>query len=209
MKRISAFILLILTVFTLIGCKKNLEILGENEVEIGCSIALSHNYNGKNKVAWKSENEAIATVIDGMVIGIGEGKVVISAEVDGMKATKEIIVLNSKIVITIEGETVIAKGEKVQFFATTSKEIEEKITWKSSDESILIVDENGFVTGVEAGNATISAGVFGNVSTFDVKVVLNEPSIIIEGTNIVNVGGSVDLKVTVISLVQGTLKFTS
>jgi len=209
MKRISVFILLILTVFTLFGCKKNLEILGENEVEIGCSIALSHNYNGKNKVAWKSENEAIATVLDGMVIGIGEGKVVISAEVDGMKATKEITVLNSKIVITIEGETVIAKGEKVQFFATTSKEIEEKIAWKSSDESILIVDENGFVTGIEAGNATISASVFGNVSTFDVKVVLNEPSIIIEGTNIVNVGGSVDLKVTVISLIQGTLKFTS
>ena len=209
MKKIFSIILLICAIFTLISCKISLEIVGENEVEVGCSIALNHNYKGEKEVVWESSDENIATVIDGMVIGISEGKATITIEVEGVKASKEITVLHNKITITIKGRTVIAKGENVQFFATTSKEIEEKIVWKSSDESVLIVDENGIVTGLNPGKAAISASVLGNVSTFDVEVIIDNPSISIEGTNVLNIGNSTKLKVTVVSMLDGVLEYSS
>jgi len=50
-----------------------------------------------------------------------------------------------------------------------------KITWTSSDESVAIVDENGKVTGLKKGNATITASLPGGVThTCKVYVTLSK-----------------------------------
>ena len=57
----------------------------------------------------------------------------------------------------------------------TSINSDKPITYKSSDETIATVDENGLVTGIAAGNATITI-VYGNYSATTAIAVAEEDS---------------------------------
>lgn len=60
--------------------------------------------------------------------------------------------------ITIEGDLMIDKEESTDLKATVSPvTLSQEVSWSSSDETIAIVDENGRVTGVGYGIATIYA----------------------------------------------------
>ena len=115
------------------------------------------------KITWTSSNPEIATVSDvGEVKGIKKGTVTITATTeDGSKsATSEVHVV--KETQQIEGpdkETTAKIGEQVDLTKVLSITASEgnKITWKSSDETVATVDETGKVLGVSAGVATITA----------------------------------------------------
>jgi len=61
--------------------------------------------------------------------------------------------------VTVDpAETVVIKNNTVKLAATvTPWGINDKVTWSSSDETVATVDENGIVTGIEVGTATITA----------------------------------------------------
>jgi len=73
--------------------------------------------------------------------------------------------------ITLNESAEVAVGKTVTLNATLKPAGSVgTVTWTSSDESIATVDENGVVTGVALGTATITANVNGFSATCEVKV---------------------------------------
>ena len=115
-------------------------------------------------VVWASEDDTIAVVDgNGTVTVVGEGTTYITAtSVDGgFVARCEVtghVVLAESISITTD-ITELRYGEtaqlEVQF--TPANTTNQNVTWTSSDENVLKVDENGLVTPVWEGTATITA----------------------------------------------------
>ena len=100
------------------------------------------------------------------------------------KATKEYtITVNSAVAptgISISGEDTVKQFQTTQLTANlTPADANGKVTWTSSNEQILSVDENGLVTGNRQGSATITASVQGAnnktlSATKTIEVVKNE-----------------------------------
>lgn len=119
--------------------------------------------NATNKtITWSSENENIATVsIDGVVTGVGVGKTKITASSGDVKATCDVIIDPIKVTgislsntnISIEVAEIIGLEAIVLPENATNK----AVAWKSQDNSIATVDQNGVVTGIKAGNTIITA----------------------------------------------------
>ncbi len=82
-----------------------------------------------------------------------------------------------------EGQTVSAKA-KVNVTVTTSGRglLISGANWISSDDDVATVDENGVITGVSAGTATITAIVQGDVkASVEITVLSDEPEQVIYG----------------------------
>ena len=128
-------------------------------------------------VTWTSSDPTVATVDEnGKVTAVGAGNTVITAQVGTF--TKECAVkVNVPITsVTInEKDKTIAKGESTTLTSTVNPEdtTEDKtITWSSSNESVAKVDQNGVVTAVGAGDATITAKAGDKTGTVKVTVIV-------------------------------------
>ncbi len=192
MKKIL-LLFLFLNILCLFGsCKKNTyQITGLDSVEVGCSIKLKTNFEENKTIIWESNDENIATVIEGMVIAHQEGIVKITATCEKMVLEKMITVTPNIIDITIIGNNSLYIGQSAKFEYQLSKEVEGKVTWSSSDESILIVNDLGYVTALKEGTALVKAELLGNVSEFTVNVLNFTLSLV--GKNKIEVGESFDL----------------
>ena len=121
--------------------------------------------NATNKtVTWTSSDESIATVDEnGKVTALKEGEVTITATCGDQSATCTITVKAKEIPVTNvtldQTSASIKVGENVTFKATVTPDnaTDKTVTWRSSDESIATVDENGKVTALKAGEVTITA----------------------------------------------------
>ncbi len=116
-------------------------------------------------VIWSSSDETVATVDqNGTVTALKAGKATITAKsANGKEATCVITVVAK--VIEAEGIELnmpaaeVVEGETVELTATiTPAETTDKsVTWSSSDETVVTVDQTGLVTALKAGKATITA----------------------------------------------------
>ena len=122
--------------------------------------------NATNKsVTWSSSDTKIATVSNGLITGVKEGKATITAKTaDGGKtATVKVEVVSEKTTKQQEMklnktslELVIGSSETLTV-TLDSKELDNsKLTWSSSDTKIATVS-NGEVTALEEGTAVIMA----------------------------------------------------
>lgn len=76
--------------------------------------------------------------------------------------------------VEITGPATVEEGKSIQLAkVTTPENATAKATlWKSSDENVLVVDDNGKVTGVNGGTATVTATVGGVTSEdFEITVI--------------------------------------
>ena len=119
------------------------------------------------------------------ITGLAEGTSIVTVAAndgDTPELVKEITV-NVKenritsVDVTAENDDEILRGNTKQL--KTSYEVEEpdrettddtKVTWASSDEEVATVDENGVVTGLKDGKATITATIAGKSDTYEVTV---------------------------------------
>ena len=120
------------------------------------------------------------------VTGLQEGTTIVTDTYSwrGEKETKEYtITVNSAVAptgISISGEDTVKQFQTTQLTANlTPADANGKVTWTSSNEQILSVDENGLVTGNRQGSATITASVQGAnnktlSATKTIEVVKNE-----------------------------------
>lgn len=112
-------------------------------------------------VVWTSSNDAVATVKDGVVTAKSEGTATITATCGSVKAECAVTVLPPVPAseVTLD-KTVLTlyEGDAAKLTATVMPEdtTDKTIVWTSSDDEVATVN-NGTVTGLKAGTATITA----------------------------------------------------
>ncbi|MDE5850669.1 MAG: Ig-like domain-containing protein [Muribaculaceae bacterium] len=114
---------------------------------------------------WTSSDPTVATVENGKITAVAVGTAVITATADGKSDSCTVTVKNSVATVTIDPtEASIEKGKTLQLKATVSPAdaIDTTVTWSSSNSKIVTVDQNGMVTAVEGGSATITAASTAN-----------------------------------------------
>lgn len=146
--------------------------------------------NATNKnVTWKSGNEAVATVKDGVVTAVsaGEATITVTTEDGNFTATCEILVNNA--IVAVTGVTVtptdeeLLIGETVQLTATVEpNEADNKnITWSSGNEAVATV-EDGLVTAISVGEAIVTVTTEdGSFTATCAITVLKDPVVYVAG----------------------------
>lgn len=154
---------------------------------------------------WRSDNEKVATVDNnGVVTAVGKGTANIIVEVSDHEATIPVNVKASvgsvsfdvpNVVLDTKTETQYKLKDHIVFDPEGAEYTE--ITWKSSDDKVATVDDDGNVTAVGNGDATITVTVDGKSATIPVSVTVPLESITIEDDNVtVYKNKEVNVKVT-------------
>ena len=213
MKKLLSVCLLFILTLSIVGCKIEkfeLEISGDNTLEVGCSMKLDTNYEGEEDIIWTSTNNEVATVLNGVVIGISKGEVTITAQVEKYESTFNVAVTNPIVEITIIGVNELTIGDEYLFEYSLSKDVEEEVVWSIDNDEILNISEDGVVTAVGIGKANVIATVYDAISIFEVTVSKVDFNIYITGPNKMNVNEEVQLTVsTVPSDIDEKYQFTS
>lgn len=116
-----------------------------------------------NTVTWSSSDPSVATVDqNGAVTGINNGTCVIIAtsNMESYYYARHPIVVDTLVSdITLNGITDVDARASVQLTATILPKTatNKAIIWSSADESIAVVDGNGLVSAIKAGEVTITA----------------------------------------------------
>lgn len=137
------------------------------EIATGETTALNISYtydketpeDAQPEVSYTSSDESIATVdSDGIVSGMGEGEVTITATAEGLSATQNVIVSIpvTSLAITEDLSLHITDEPTVLPYVVVPSHFSGELTFASSDSSIAAVDRNGQVTPVSAGEATVT-----------------------------------------------------
>ena len=136
-----------------------------------------------SQCTWKSSDEKIAKVSNGVIEGISEGTTEITATYKERSATVsvsvgedvEISIGDNICIVQKDNIKNIEKGKKLQLDiegveSLTNAVKNEDVTWSSSDEKIATVDKSGLVTAIANGNVTIKAEYMSYSSTYDITV---------------------------------------
>ena len=142
--------------------KSSLEL---NEGETATLTATVKPDNASDKtVTWSSSKTSVATVdANGKVTAVAEGNATITAKAGNKSATCSVTV--TKNVVAVESITLdkssleLTEGETATLTATVKPDnaTNKTVTWTSSSSSIATVDQNGKITAVSEGTATITA----------------------------------------------------
>ena len=142
-------------------------------------------------VTWSSADEKIATVKNGVVTAKATGTTKITATVGTHKAECTVTV-NAKLtgIKVTPDKVTVEKGQKANLNVTylpADTTDEKAVTWKSENESVATVDENGVVTAVAVGKTKVIATAKANnkiTAVCEVKVPIHTESIALNKTEI-------------------------
>ena len=119
--------------------------------------------NGVGEITWQSSDEAVATVDEnGTVTAVGKGECEVTASVKGAEAKTKVTVGVAATGITLaqdSGILTVGYGTQLKVYTVPEEAAAaqaEELSYKSSDEAIAVVDENGNVTAKAAGSTTIT-----------------------------------------------------
>ena len=138
--------------------------LVEGDTEELMATVMPENATDKG-IEWKSDNESAATVSqEGLVTAVGEGKATITVKTNdgGFSASCEVTVNKKVIAVTsvVLGNTeltlVEGEEEKLAVAVTPENATDKSVVWESGNESVATVSQEGLVTAVGEGKATIT-----------------------------------------------------
>jgi uncharacterized protein YjdB len=157
--------------------------LDQSDVElvVGDTLTLNVTYTGNKPLTWTSSDELTATVDqNGLIETVGKGVTYITVS-DGNKfATCRIKVSDTlrSITITPPRDKVFVVGKTYQFYANISSAVGTSVplVWKTSNESIATIDQNGLLTAIAKGSCYVEAscGKSNAVCMIKVDVLANE-----------------------------------
>ena len=155
------------------GGSANVTLTMQNEatVEVGTSLVLTPEISGEtqDKIEWSSGDESIATVNDGLVVGVSAGVTKITAKLGTAEAVCTVTVKES-VIVTVDPVTKqMVEGDIAKLVAVV-KGSTEKAVWKSSDDTVVAVDEDGNVRALKEGTATVSASVGEKTAVCEITV---------------------------------------
>jgi len=153
--------------------------------------------NATNKtVNWSSSNNSIATVTyDGTITAIAAGTAtIIATTVDGDKTSTCIVTVNAPVgpVVPVTGitlnknSTTLVPNGKETLIATIqpTNASNKTINWTSSNPSTAIVDNNGTITAIASGTATIIATTVDGGKTAICTVTVNPANVAVTGISL-------------------------
>lgn len=153
-------------------------------------------------IVWTSSKESVATVENGVVLGVAKGTAVITAAYGSFSATCEVQVGLAPTAITLNKQTLeLTEQESELLTASISPAgVLDEVQWTSSDISIATV-EDGLVTAVHEGKAVITATVGDQTAECEVTILHKEIEVesvtLKEHEVTVEQGGTLTLKVTI------------
>lgn len=161
MKRFIVLLLCCLTACVILsGCDDTLKLdQTQLDMTVGDSVELSA---GKAvKVKWESSDDSVATVNGGVVNAKAAGSAVITASLENGEQASCTVNVTDKLISEINLSSTGARievGKRIQLKATykPADASHAVLSWESSDANIATVDENGYVTGISPGVATIT-----------------------------------------------------
>lgn len=149
-------------------------------LEIGDQMYLSAYSSSDHDPVFKSSNSAVASVSrSGKITAKAAGTAVITASIDGSRATCTIKVKKTTVDISARGIHVQLKGAHRLRAAASNYG---KITWYSKNPAIATVSSSGIVTGRRVGTATIVAYTKGAYATC--KVTVDAPIMLLSKTRV-------------------------
>lgn len=121
----------------------------------GQSIRLSADVSSGVEPTWKTNKKSVATINpDGTITAIKNGTATITATVDRVSASCELVVKKPDISLSLD-ELTIKVGE--QGFLSAKVSSGNYPEWSSSNTNVATVDSTGMITGVKKGRAYIYA----------------------------------------------------
>jgi len=168
----------------------------EASIENGSTIQLSATVSTGHNVTWKSSSSSVAEVDEtGLVTAKKCGSATITAKADGVSKSCK---------ITVRKPSLTLSHSEIKLYRDQTKKLDLKCSnnseaeWKSSKNSVATVDENGFVTAISHGSATITVKVDGVSKSC--KVIVMQPIITLSKDSLtMTVGDTAKLKATVSS----------
>ena len=151
--------------------------------ELPTATVTPNNASDKS-IRWASDNEAIAKIEDGSVVGVSSGTTqLIASSVNGKTAALQVVVSEVQVIpvqsVTVTPASITAKvgDAPIQLTATVlpANATSPTVSWKSNNEQVVKVDSNGKVTIIAAGETTIEAKAGEKSFTVQVKVAAQAP----------------------------------
>lgn len=117
--------------------------------------------NRSDEVTWTSSKKSVATVDqNGVVKAKKKGTATITAKSDGKKYTCKVTVKQPVTKVKLNQKNIrisIGKTYKLKTTVTPTSANNRKVSWSSSDKSVVTVSSSGQIKAVSAGTATITA----------------------------------------------------
>ncbi len=162
------------------------------------------------KVTWSSSNSSVATVDQyGKVTAVAGGSATITAKIGDKQATCAVTVTVPVTSVTLNKATLaLIKGQSETLTATVKPDdaTDKKVTWSSSNASVATVDQNGKVTAVAGGTATITAKAGDKQATCTVTVTVPVTSVTLNKASIALVQGNSETLVATVNPSDATDK---
>ncbi|MBR2827961.1 MAG: Ig-like domain-containing protein [Bacilli bacterium] len=139
-------------------------------------------YNSTNtKITWTSSNpKTISIDNNGIITALTPGSATITATTENKKtATCYVTSLMKEIEVTsismISNVTInVNETKTLEVFISPNNSTNKKVTWESYDTSIVVVDENGKITGIKDGITKVSATSHNGLKTECTVIVTKE-----------------------------------
>ena len=153
-------------------------------------------------VTWSTSDASVATIDDGVVTAVKLGSATITAQAGDKSATCSITVEATPVTsVTLDQTNASLRvGETVTLTATVKPDdaTDKTMTWTTSDASVATID-NGVVTAIKLGSATITAKAGEKTATCSITVVATPvTSVTLDQTSAsLQVGETVTLTATV------------
>ena len=166
--------------------------LDKNEIEIltaeGKNTAtLTATYKKGSTFVWETSNDKVATVENGVVTAVAPGTATITVKCDGKEATCTVVVADKAVYLSSTFVYLYLKADedgttKNTKTLTATASDNSAITWATSDDTTVTV-ENGKITGLKKGWATVTASIAGAKRDCTVYVVDSASSFMTEKKN--------------------------
>ena len=154
------------------------------EVTVGSSGTLmmqKEPANANGDIIWSTSNDKVMTVNDkGFYTALSIGDVEITAQLDDIKCSMKISVVEAIEDIVVTKSMKLKVGEKAKIsYTVVPKTSTQKIVFMTDDESIVSVDESGNLVAHKEGRATIniSSGQINKIVVIDVVKEVKEGTV--------------------------------